>query len=180
MTTITIAITDDEVSATLDALAAAMEDMTLVMDDLGELLLESTKQRFIAGEAPDGTPWAPKSATTMAAYAKRGDPIDPRPLFGPSRQLSSQFGIATTPTSVEISSSLVYAATMQFGAQKGQFGAKMGRTRPSEKRPASRDFFVSSPWGDIPARPFLGLSDDDSANIIEELTEWLDRVADGA
>ncbi|WP_399499146.1 phage virion morphogenesis protein, partial [Streptomyces sp. P17] len=59
MTTITIAITDDEVSATLDALAAAMEDMTLVMDDLGELLLESTKQRFIAGEAPDGTPWAP-------------------------------------------------------------------------------------------------------------------------
>ena len=28
-------------------------------------------------------------------------------------------------------------------------------------------------WGDIPARPFLGLSDQDRSNIVEVVHEWL-------
>ena len=41
----------------------------------------------------------------------------------------------------------------QFGAKRGQFGA--------------------APWGDIPARPFLGASDDDQANIVRLVRSYL-------
>lgn len=179
MTTITIRLEDAEITRLFDDLAAAMGDMTQPMEAIGASLVRSTRERFIAGVAPDGTPWAPKSATTLAAYAARGDRVDPRPLYA-SGALSENFVMTTTPASVEISSSLRYAATMQFGAKKGQFGARMGRTRPSEKRPKSQDYFVTSPWGDIPARPFLGLSDNDSRNIVDEVAEWLERVVAGA
>ena len=51
----------------------------------------------------------------------------------------------------EIGSPSVYAGVHQFGAAKGSFG-KTKRDAPI-------------PWGDIPARPFLGLSDEDEADI---------------
>ena len=51
---------------------------------------------------------------------------------------------------------LIYATTHQFGAEKGAFGT------------TSRGGPI--PWGDIPARPFLGISDDDRRDI-EKLVE---------
>ncbi len=52
---------------------------------------------------------------------------------------------------MEIGSPSIYAGTHQFGAAKGAFGST------SKGAPI--------PWGDIPARPFLGLSDADEADI---------------
>jgi len=46
---------------------------------------------------------------------------------------------------------MVYAAVHQFGAAQGAFG-NTSRGSPI-------------PWGDIPARPYLGLSDDDRQEI---------------
>jgi phage gpG-like protein len=48
---------------------------------------------------------------------------------------------------------MVYAAAQQFGMKKGYAG------RNSKGRPI--------PWGDIPARPFLGISDYDKATILD-------------
>lgn len=44
------------------------QDLAPLMADFGELLLESTQQRFLAGKSPEGITWAP---------VKRGG----RPLF---------------------------------------------------------------------------------------------------
>lgn len=170
----------DQISVALDRLSAALDDMTPLFQEIGDLLRASTKDRFTAGEAPDGSKWAAKSPATLAAYAARNAPIDIRPLFGPSRRLADEISVRSWATGAEIGSSLVYAAVQQFGAAKGSMGARMGRTRPSEKRPKSQDYFITIPWGDIPARPFLGISTQDQTYVLKAIDEWLAGAAGGA
>lgn len=151
---IRIDIDDESVRAALDRLIGRAEDATPAMREIGELLVERTRARFRHGQAPDGAPWAPLSPTTLAR--KR----DPRPLFGESRRLSSEIAYKAGSDFVEVGSSLVYAAVHQFGAAQGAFG----RTRRG----------APIPWGDIPARPFLGLADDDRRDVLAILAEHLD------
>lgn len=157
---ITIQFNDDEVRARLGLLARRLDDMTPVMADIGEQLLVSTKERFGQGKSPEGAPWAPKSPTTLAAYERRNDRADPRPLFGPSRRLSSEIVVRPWRKYVEIGSNLAYAAAMQFGMAKGYAG------RTSRGGPI--------PWGNIPARPFLGLSAKDRTDILDIIGDWMD------
>lgn len=160
---IRVRLQDEDITRCLGALGAALDDMTPAMGDIGEYLVVSTKDRFAQGTAPDGTSWAPKSPTTIAVYQRRGDRVDFRPLFGPSGRLSSEILYQAHPTSVTVGSNLVYAATMQLGAAKGAFG-QTSRGGPI-------------PWGDIPARPFLGLSTADRSTILEIVAEWLESAA---
>lgn len=176
---ITLRIDDAEVLSALDRVALAVTDMTPVMQDIGEEMVDATKNRFMTGTAPDGSAWAPKSPTTIATYQRRGDPVDARPLWGPSGDLHSLFAWAAGPAEVSWGTNVIYAAVHQFGAEQGAFGARMGRTRPSEKRPTSRDYFFPIPWGDIPARPFLGVSDEDRTGILAALEDWLTQAWDG-
>ncbi|WP_172298337.1 phage virion morphogenesis protein [Pseudoruegeria sp. HB172150] len=153
---IRVEVTDEEVAAALSRIAARLTDLTPLMQDLGEALVNSTEDRFPEGRAPDGTPWAPKSQATIDAYRRREGKtanarVDFRPLFGPSGRLSSEIHWQAGPNSVEIGSSLIYAAVDQFGAAKGQFGTT------SKGSPI--------PWGDIPARPFLGISEGDRSAL---------------
>ncbi|MFN3971253.1 MAG: phage virion morphogenesis protein [Gemmobacter sp.] len=153
----TVVLDDERTQGALSRLIGATTDMTPLMRDLGEYLITATKDRFATGAGPDGTIWAPKSATTLAAYARRGDPADLRPLFGPTGSLSKTIFYEAGPTQVSWGSPMVYAAMMQFGGARAAFPHL---------------------WGDIPARPFIGLSDDDIAAIGEEVEEWLERAAD--
>ena len=164
---IRVAVTADEVPPLLDRLSDAMIDMAPVMYEIGELLTKSTKERFLEGRNPDGNPWAPKTAATLAAYAKRGDRLDTRPLFGPSGRLSSEINylVGEDGASVEIGSNLIYSGVMQGGAAAGAFGRTVAGS--------------PIPWGNIPARPFLGISESDEAELLATLEEWLDRVARG-
>lgn len=164
---------DDGVAQAMTRVAAALADPTPLMQELGEVLLESTKARFKTGTGPDGTAWAPKAESTLAAYRARKDRADPRPLIGPSRALSSTIAVFASAEGVEVGSNLVYAAVMQFGAGQGEFGAFVGKDR------RGRDHSHPIPWGDIPARPFLGVSDEDRTNILAAVDDWLGRLAQG-
>ncbi|MBN2628940.1 MAG: phage virion morphogenesis protein [Rhodobacteraceae bacterium] len=151
--------------AALLALEAALTDMTPVMNDLGELLTTSTKDRFPKGIAPSGAKWAPKSQTTLNRYgARKSNRVDVRPLFGPSGLLSQLIFHEADASQVSWGSNLIYSAVMQFGAAKGAFGT-MSNGSPI-------------PWGNIPARPFIGVSADDEVNIIATLEDWLQSAAD--
>jgi phage virion morphogenesis protein len=148
-------INDAAAIAALDKLSAHLSDLSEVMNSIGEQVEYQTEQRFLQGVSPEGIAWAPKSAATLAAYARRGSAVDSRPLFGlnadgiPLRQsFFRNYGI--------------YAAVMQGGAAKGAFGATSRGT--------------PIPWGAIPARPFLGLSETDRANIIATVDEWLSGI----
>jgi phage virion morphogenesis protein len=159
-----VEIKQDEITGALSRLSAFLSDMTPAMQDIGEILIDSTKQRFLQGVSPDGARWAPKSQTTLKKYgARSSNRIDVRPLFGPSGALSSQIFYEVSPDSVSWGSPMIYAAPQQFGAAQGAFG------RTSRNGPI--------PWGNIPARPFLGVSAEDQTNILDALADWVRRSA---
>jgi len=159
---ITLEINDAGVTAAFDRLAAGLEDMTPAMQEIAEFLVASTKDRFGQGVSPEGQTWAPKSETTKEAYRRRKDRVDDRPLFGPSGMLSSQIFAIPGPRSVEWGSPMIYAGAMHFGAAKGAFGSTARGT--------------PIPWGSIPARPFLGVSQSDGEGIVEIASEYLSEL----
>jgi phage virion morphogenesis protein len=150
----------DELTPALVDAIRRLDNPRDLMSEIAELLVDSTRQRFPKGESPDGVKWAPKSPTTLAAYgARKSNRVDVRPLFGPSGSLSSQIFSDHGDDFAEVGSPMIYAAAMQFGAAQGAFG------------PTSRGGPI--PWGSIPARPFLGFSEEDRTNILAAIAEHL-------
>lgn len=162
---------DADLLRPLQRLTDGLGDLTPVMQEIVEFMVTSTKARFDTGAAPDGTPWAPKSEVTKAAYRRRGESVDDRPLFGPSGMLSRQIFGQAGPDWAEWGSPRVYAAVMQMGAGQGAFGAFIGKDR------LGRDHFHHIPWGAIPARPFLGVSETDKAGLQVIVAEYLESLA---
>ena len=68
----TIKLKDDQITGALNRIAASLTNMTPMMQDIGELLTRSTKERFKTGTAPDGSAWAARSPATLAHYKKLG------------------------------------------------------------------------------------------------------------
>jgi phage gpG-like protein len=153
----------DTLDPMLQAVREALEDPSEAMADVGELLLNSSQDRMLRGENPDGSPFAPRAPATLARYAKLGLSFG-APL-NVSGDLRNHLFYEASKDGVEYGSNAIQAAVMQFGAEKGAFGSASNGS--------------SIPWGDIPAREFIGISDEDQANIVLELEEWLQDTADG-
>ena len=117
----------------------------------------------------DGTSFAPRSAVTLARYAKLG--LSYGAPLNQSGEMRGQIAFDAGADYVEVGSNAIQAAVMQFGAAQGEFGASIGKDK------LGRDHFHTIPWGDIPARPFIGLSDEDQTNIVAEVEKWLERAA---
>ncbi len=124
------------------------------LQEMGEVLIDSTKQRFVTGTAPDGSDWAPNKPSTLSR--KSGS----KPLIGETHRLSDEIHYQIDAGRLLIGSVLKYSAVQQFGAAKGEFG-KDRRGRPI-------------PWGRIPARPFLGISDTDKQHLLEIIQEHVE------
>lgn len=156
------------VGASRDAIRralATLRDMTPVYQDIVEELLKSTTERFRTETDPDGEKWARKSQTTLDRYKRLGysGQALTRTLFLKGYLSGNIFHQAERDRAV-IGSPAAYAAVQQFGAAKGAFG------RDRHGRPI--------PWGRIPARAFLGLSDADEEAIIDIVDEHIEL--DGA
>ena len=134
-------------------------DPTTLHQEIGEYMVQATKDRFARSEAPDGTRWQAKKPATIARYLARGDGNRPKPLIGPSGRLGREIAMMATRSGVELGSALEYSGVMQGGAAKGAFGADR-RGRPI-------------PWGTIPARRWLGISVADERNILDIADEYV-------
>lgn len=153
---------NDDASEALETLAKQLLDLTPIWTEVGEGLLNSHMDRIKRGEQPDGHPFAPRSATTLARYDKRGWRYgNPLNLTGVMRDDSLHYSVYAN--ALEFGSSSAQSAVMHFGAKKGAFGT-MANGLPI-------------PWGDIPARPFIGLSDEDQDAIVRAVGEWLTAEA---
>ena len=156
---ITVEFDDSQVRAALDALTDAGRDLRPAMQEIGERLLNSAKERFVDEEAPDGSAWAPLSEGTLKAK-----PRNPGKILTRDGYLRGNLAYRADSHSVEIGSPSIYAGTHQFGAEQGAFGVT-SRSSPI-------------PWGDIPARPFLadaggGLAPEDERAIVDIVIDYL-------
>lgn len=134
-----------EVTVDTQAIQRALRDLEIgarrmgpAFKSIGEHLLNTTGERFRDSRAPDGTPWAANSPETLAR--KKSD----RPLIGETGRLEDQISYDAGDQGVLVGSGMKYAAMQQFGGSKTRFPHL---------------------WGDIPARPFLGVSADDEQEI---------------
>ncbi len=123
--------------------------------EIGEDVSESTKERFRSSVAPDGTPWASNSPVTVSIYeglfASAGNK---QPLVGETQRLANEISWQIDgERAVEIGSPMPYALMQQMGGTKADWPHL---------------------WGDIPARPYQGISGDDERNILNIVTSYLE------
>lgn len=138
-----------------------------VLAEIGEDQVEATKRRFTTAKAPDGTPWAQNSPTTIARYselfARKKDGsltkkaeakiAGKKPLTGETRALATTINYQVlSDHEVGTGSPMVYAAMMNFGGKKSDFPHL---------------------WGDIPGRVFLGASEADKTNIADLVRSYM-------
>ncbi len=99
-----------EVKAAFEALQAKLADLTPVFQDIGESMLNRTRERFNSQTAPDGTPWAALSP----GYAKRKKRNKDKILTLHGR-LRGTLNYRASKNEVRIGTPLIYGATHQFG-----------------------------------------------------------------
>ena len=174
-----IELTDRSGLDYLHGLLERAQDMRPVLMEIGEDMAETTKARFATATSPDGTAWAPNTALTLARYSslfsfkKDGDftkasaakLAGKKPGTGETRMLGTTINYQVQGAdAVGIGSPMVYAGTFHYGAKSGEFGFGIYATRNGS---------FPIPWGDIPARPFLGASDEDQTNIVRLVRNYL-------
>lgn len=143
----------------LDALGEMIQridDPQPAFREIGEYLDMAHRDRWDAQRAPDGTPWAPLSPVTQARKKKNSDRV--LVLDGYLRDTLSHY---ESPTELLFGTNRPYGAVHQFGARQGAFGTT-ARGGPI-------------PWGDIPARPWLGIGSEDEQPILAILERHLMR-----
>ena len=146
-----VTVDDSLIGKALEELARRLADLTTPFNVIGEYLHQSTDDRFSKKVAPDGSPWAPLSAVTLAR--KKGPGI-----LREKGTLQDTLRKQVTSTELAFGTDRPYGAVHQFGQKKGASGSAKGRPIP---------------WGDIPDRPYLGLSAEDETEVLFIIHEYL-------
>lgn len=137
-------------------------DKRAINNVLSSDVRSSTVQRFKTSRSPEGKKWK----TSIRASSNGGKTlVDTARMRNSIRRKADDSGFA-------VGTNVIYAATHQYGAR---------RIIRARRKKALR-FQVNGQWISkkqvsvtIPARPFLGLSDEDMENIKETLEEYLSK-----
>lgn len=175
---IRVDIADREIRDALKRLEDAGGDLKPAFQDIGEYLDLTTRQRFDREQAPDGTPWEPLAESTlrrkMLGGVRRGKGEKRRRLT--KRRGGTKVGAirALTGSRVLVDSGSL-RDTLRYRADRG--GVEFGTDRVYGAIHQFGGEDVGKP--EIPARPYLGLSADDKAEVLEILQGHLRRVLEG-
>lgn len=126
---------------------------------IGGSLRESTTLRFQQSKAPDGSTW-PKSQRVLLFGGQT------LILTGRLRDSIADAAPLLDATSVEVGTNVEYADPHQFGAT----------IRPRTGRALNIPGIGPRASVTIPARPFLGVSVQDEAEILDLTERWLKRL----
>lgn len=149
MTSITITGLD-ELGVTHSQIAQLYQklngDLTPLMQAIGGVLESSTTERFTTKQSPNGEYWANLMSSTVARKTNANG--DKGGILVESGDLMRSITYHANKDSVTVGTPETYGVYHQFGAKK----------RNGE---------------DMPARPFLGLSNDDKQDIYAMINDYL-------
>lgn len=169
---ITVRFDDAELLARLQQIAQRFGNMAPAMRAIGEVLSESTKQRFYTSSGPDGERWEQNALATVlgrlaqisGAYSKKTGRLtkkgadaftSKKPLVATGELRDGiRYQVAGDGNSVEIGTNR-FAGEWSGGAAVHQSGDKKGR---------------------IPARPFLGMSAEDKVEVLAILDRFVEQA----
>lgn len=176
-------------------LAALGRDMSPLTRDLAEVLKGGVDRAFADEEDPaTGEKWHPLSPATLARRKKAGHEGKILQVKG---QLAASFHTEYGPHHALVGTSDVRARTHQFGAKRGEYGTAKRGTRGVGRR-NSRNYTsrggatvggwlsgraqggtLPIPWGNIPARPMLGVGAPERVEIEASVARAVRRALTG-
>lgn len=151
---IEITIDDKAVQAAFARLRDLANDMTPVMRKAAGHLADATEDAFQRERSPEGVSWVDLAESTKEKRARHGH--WPGQILQVSGALASSVTTDYGDDFAEIGSNVPYARIQQLGGQAGH-GHKVT----------------------IPARPFLGLSEETTDAIMDDVSDALARAFDG-
>ncbi|MGK9234777.1 phage virion morphogenesis protein [Inquilinus limosus] len=164
MTGVSIRVDDAAVEAAVGRVVDRLTNARGLYDAIGAAMVVSTQMRFEREQAPDGNPWPP----SLRAKLEGGKTLQKSGLLvGSITHVADDHG-------VEWGSNAPQARIHQLG----------GTIVP--KQAGALHFKLPGDLGwrtvasvTVPARPFLGIDDEDRAEIEAQVEDWL-AIADGA
>lgn len=167
----------EETLAALRRAAERTAEPRGLWDAIGLLLVGSTQQRFERGVGPSGSPWPP------SARARFGGG---KTLIDTARLMQSITFVASD-AGVEVGTNVIYAAIHQFGGdikhaarQHTTYRKYDARTDELSSQFVKRkhsnfaeDVTIPAHTVTMPARPFLGLDQDDERDIVQTAEDFL-------
>ena len=155
---IIVEIDDVALRSALNNLGAAADGLSTVMRQIANYLVNSTQDRFDDGVAPDGSKWPQSIRSRLTGDKTLIDRGNLRDSIDRGKQSGTNFA--------EISSNEKYAAIHQFGGiikakQAGGLKFKIGEKWSRKKQVT------------IPARPYLGVNQEDQDEIADIINDWL-------
>ncbi|MEM1055178.1 MAG: phage virion morphogenesis protein [Bacteroidota bacterium] len=153
-------------------------DTTSLHADIGETLLISTDERFEAEVAPDGTPWAPLSPATLASAFTAGNASRQRKRRTTKRGGEDTAGFERFRARKKILQELGIRGGLRgsiaYEAEDGSLrvGTSKAYGRAHQFGLGARSSVGGRAFAALPARPFIGLSDEDEAVIADIVVRW--------
>ena len=194
-------IDDAGVRDALGGIDARTRNLYPVMDDIGNALMLSVAMRFESETDPSGQAWkvlAPSTIRKKNGSVMRGT----EHILQSSRRLHNSITKKVSDNSVIVGTNLPYAAIHQFGGDVSRYTQTVINSRLSLRRInrterrkdgsviARKGMMLFAGDGDkrvvamarrtvgeatihIPARPYLGINEDDKAHAIMKLRRYL-------
>ncbi|WP_111860008.1 phage virion morphogenesis protein [Acinetobacter sp. CFCC 10889] len=141
-----------------------VEDPSDLWRDIGDILVHNTQQRIQTGIGTDDKPWQ----KSWRAQVQGGQTLRD------TGRLHNSILVRISGNKIVVGTNVVYAPLMHFG---GTIKPKNG-TYLKFKTPLGG--WVQLKSVTIPARPFLGISVDDSQEILFEIEEYLREALNSA
>ena len=184
-----VTMTSDGLEIALAGLGARATDLRPAMDEIGAMLMTSTDMRFERQVDPEGAAWTPNAPSTAKQKAKVGHEL----ILQMSGRLRGSITRQAESNSVTVGTNLAYARIHQLGgtinreASVRQIYRKFVETKgkagvhrellPGFVKKSQSNFETSHPVGahgiTIPARPFLGINQQDREGAVEILQRFI-------
>lgn len=173
----------DAAIARLSAIVAGLDHAQPLFAEIGAYLVAATEHRFETGIDPEGNPWPP----SLRVIAHGG-----KTMIESTRLLRS-LTFNAWDSGVEAGTNVIYAAIHQFGGdivvpartqtlhfkidkRSGEVGSKFVKKSKSN---FAQDAAVGEHTVHMPRRAFLGLDNDDEAELISIGEDYLARLEGG-
>lgn len=158
---ISITLNDTQAVKKIDEIAKQLKNPRLLYAELGEQLIQQHKKRIDKGEDPTGKKWKPLQPWYNASKKGKG-------ILRESGQLRNTLAYNLKPNGLEFGSPVEYAPVHQFGAiikPKRKKALALGGGELGFAKKVN-----------VPARPWLGVSDNDAKDLEEKAVNHLRKV----
>lgn len=168
---IEISIKDAEVEELLDRILKNLGDLTPAMKIIGATVRTSVIRNFEKSGRPKK--WKKHSKITEKRRGKGARILMDQGL---GAGLAGSINYRADSEKVVVGTPKIYGAVHQFGAKKGSFGTVIANVREHLRkgvRVKAHQRKMKLPWGDIPAREYLVIQDEDWPEMRAALTDYI-------